>query len=277
MPVNLPTNLLRSFVAIVDEGSMLRAAGKVFVTQSALSLQIKRLEDLLQQDLFHRAGRRLSLTRAGDLMLDYARQVLFLHDEAVDILSSRGFGGQARLGMTQDFAEDLLSGLLTQFGQWHPDVKVTSRIADTAELLHQLERRHLDMVLGFGDEHASRPAARLPMGWYGRAALAEQAVVPLVLLEAPCRFRMAATQALEEAGVPYRIMMETPDLASLRGAVKAGLGVTCRIALSMKEPSLEIKRLPTLPQVSCIVRTGVAPDALTDRLARLTREAIGVM
>jgi DNA-binding transcriptional LysR family regulator len=80
MPVNLPTNLLRSFVAIVDTGSMLNASEKVFVTQSALSLQIKRLEELLQQTLFHREGRRLSLTSAGELMLDYSRKVLNLHD-----------------------------------------------------------------------------------------------------------------------------------------------------------------------------------------------------
>jgi DNA-binding transcriptional LysR family regulator len=73
MPVNLPTNLLRSFVAIVDTGSMLNAADKVFVTQSALSLQIKRLEELLQLPLFNRDGRRLTLTSGGDLMLGYAR------------------------------------------------------------------------------------------------------------------------------------------------------------------------------------------------------------
>ena len=89
MPVNLPTNLLRSFVAIVDTGSMLNASEKVFVTQSALSLQIKRMEELLQQSLFHREGRRLTLTPAGDLMLDYARKILTLHDEAVTAVMAR--------------------------------------------------------------------------------------------------------------------------------------------------------------------------------------------
>ena len=97
MPVNLPTNLLRSFVAIVDTGSMLNASEKVFVTQSALSLQIKRLEELLQQALFHRDGRRLTLTSAGDLMLDYARKVLSLHDEAVAAVTAGHFAGPARI------------------------------------------------------------------------------------------------------------------------------------------------------------------------------------
>jgi DNA-binding transcriptional LysR family regulator len=149
MPVNLPTNLLRSFVAIVDTGSMLNAADKVFVTQSALSLQIKRLEELLQLPLFNRDGRRLTLTSGGDLMLGYARRVLHLHDEAVNAVTVGHFSGPARIGMVQDFAETLLSGLLAQFSQLHPDAQIYSRIAGTAELLDQLERGQLDIVLGF--------------------------------------------------------------------------------------------------------------------------------
>lgn len=86
MPVNVPTNLLRSFAAIVDTGSMLNASEHVFVTQSALSLQIKRLEELVQLPLFRRDGRRLSLTPAGEVLLDYARRMLALHDEALATL-----------------------------------------------------------------------------------------------------------------------------------------------------------------------------------------------
>ena len=88
MPVNLPTNLLRNFVAIVETGSMLSAAATVFVTQSALSLQIKRLEALLQQELFRRDGRRLTLTPAGETMLAFSRQLLRLHDEAIATVSA---------------------------------------------------------------------------------------------------------------------------------------------------------------------------------------------
>lgn len=110
MPVNLPTNLLRSFVAIVEAGSMLSASHQVFVTQSALSLQIKRLEELLRQSLFHREGRRLTLTPAGELMLDYARKVLVLHDEAVATVSAGPVVAPTRIAGTQDFAETVLAG-----------------------------------------------------------------------------------------------------------------------------------------------------------------------
>jgi DNA-binding transcriptional LysR family regulator len=110
MPLNLPTTLLRSFVAIVDTGSMLSASEHVFVTQSALSLQIKRLEELLQQTLFRRDGRRLSLTPAGGLLLDYARRMLALHDEAVAAVSDNGFTAPARMGGMErmSFAKEIV-------------------------------------------------------------------------------------------------------------------------------------------------------------------------
>ena len=148
MPVNLPTNVLRSFVAIVDTGSMLQAADRVFVTQSALSLQIRKLEELLQQSLFVRDGRRLSLTPAGTLMLDYARRVLALHDEAVSAVGSGQFTGPIRIGMVQDFAEALLSGVLARFAELHPDSQLFARVAGTNELLSLLGRDELDIMIG---------------------------------------------------------------------------------------------------------------------------------
>ena len=149
MPVNLPTNLLRSFVAIVDVGSMLGAAEQVYVTQSALSLQIKRLEDMIQQPLFVREGRRLVLTAQGGLLLDYARRVLVLHDEAVTAVSSGQVAGPVRIGMVQDFAETLLSGVLAHFAELHPDAQIYVRVAGTAELLGLLDQDGLDLIVGY--------------------------------------------------------------------------------------------------------------------------------
>ncbi|NKI98106.1 LysR substrate-binding domain-containing protein [Novosphingobium sp. SG707] len=274
MPVNLPTNLLRSFVAIVDTGSMLNASEKVFVTQSALSLQIKRLEELLQQNLFHREGRRLSLTQAGELMLDYARKVLILHDEAVSAITAGHFSGPARIGMVQDFAETLLSGLLAQFAELHPDAQIYSRIAGTAELLAQLERRQLDIVLGFAAANDPNAIAYAAMEWYGKSDLLRQNVLPLAVLEPPCRFREAAIRTLEDAGVPYRITVETPNLTTLRAAVDAGLGITCRTHLFLSEEPLQIEHLAPLPRVSCVLQTASSLDPATARLAQLAREIV---
>jgi DNA-binding transcriptional LysR family regulator len=275
VPVNLPTNLLRSFVAIVDTGSMLNASEQVFVTQSALSLQIKRLEELVQQSLFLREGRRLSLTPAGDLLLDYARRVLSLHDEAVAAVSAGHFAGPARVGMVQDFAETLLSGLLAQFSELHPEAQIYARVAGTAELQALLERRQLDIVLGFSAGGDPSRIAVAPMAWFGDADLARRDVIPLSVLEPPCRFREAAIRALEEAGRPYRITVETPNLTTLRAAVTAGLGITCRTHLFLQEGApIENASLPDLPQVSCILQTADNLDGPTRHLADLTRDII---
>ena len=274
MPVNLPTNLLRSFVAIVDTGSMLSAADKVFVTQSALSLQIKRLEELVQQSLFHREGRRLTLTQAGEVMLDYARRVLILHDEAVAALTGGHFAGPARIGMVQDFAETLLTGLLGQFAELHPEAQIYSRIAGTAELLGLLESRQLDIVLGFAGGNDPQAITQAAMEWYGKAELMGRAVLPLAVLEPPCRFREAAIRALEDAGVPFRITVETPNLTTLRAAVDAGLGITCRTHLFLREEPLHHAQLPVLPRVSCILQTADTLDDAASRLAQLAREVV---
>ena len=129
MVVNLPTELLRSFAAIVDAGSMLRATERVFVTQSALSLQMKRLEDLVQKPLFQRDGRKLSLTQAGENLLGHAREILSANDRAVQALNGEVLAGPARIGVVEDFADTLLSGVLTEFSERNPDANVQVRVA----------------------------------------------------------------------------------------------------------------------------------------------------
>ena len=274
MPVNLPTNVLRSFVAIVDAGSMLQAADQVYVTQSALSLQIRKLEELLQQSLFVRDGRRLSLTPAGELMLDYARRVLALHDEAVATIGSGQFAGPIRIGMVQDFAEALLGGVLARFAELHPELQIYARVAGTAELLGLIGRDQLDVAIGYADPGDAAEISRAPMAWYGDGRLTDRDVIPLAVLEKPCRFREAAAAALDAAGRPWRIAIETPNLSTLRAAVEAGLALTCRTPLFLPEAvQLRHAALPALPEVACIVRGGEG-DRATRRLVALVRELI---
>jgi DNA-binding transcriptional LysR family regulator len=275
MPVNLPTNLLRSFVAIVDTGSMLNASEQVFVTQSALSLQIKRLEELVQQSLFLREGRRLSLTAAGDVLLDYARRVLNLHDEAVAAVTAGRFEGPARIGMVQDFADNLLSGLLSRFAELHPDAQIFARVAGTAELQSMLDRRELDILLGFAAPNDQSSVTVASMCWYGNSDLLDRAEIPIAVLEEPCRFRDAAIRSLEDAGLPYRIAVETPNLATLKAALTAGLGITCRTRIFMAEETpLTDERLPPLPKVAAILRRRDKLDPAAQRLAELALETV---
>ncbi|HEY2660004.1 MAG TPA: LysR substrate-binding domain-containing protein [Caulobacteraceae bacterium] len=273
MAVNLPTELLRSFAAIVDSGSMLRATERVFVTQSALSLQMKRLEETLQTPLFHRDGRRLVLTSAGQTLLTYAREILATNDRAVSALTGDGLAGPARIGMVQDFAEALLSGVLSRFTELNPDIQLQVRVGGTPELLQLLASDRLDVVLGMGP--ADDPAAirTAPMNWLGSAGLADLEVLPLAVLETPCRFRDAALRALEIAGRPYRIVLETPSLSVLRAAIDSGLGVSCRTDVFSRRV-LDGASLPALPQVAYVRHSAASAHGAIARLAELIKAAV---
>jgi DNA-binding transcriptional LysR family regulator len=276
MAVNLPTELLRSFAAIVDSGSMLRATELVFVTQSALSLQMKRLEETLQTPLFHRDGRRLTLTPAGRTLLAYAREILAANDRAVATLTGDSLAGPARVGMVQDFAETLLGGVLSRFAKLHEETQLQARVAGSVELLELLASDRLDVVLCMGA--ADDPAAMktVPMAWLGDPRLASLDILPLAVLEPPCRFRDAAIAALETAGRPYRIMMETPNLSALRAALESDLGVTCRTDVVLKrqiDPD-DAPSLPPLPSVSYVRHTREDPHPMVARLANLISDAV---
>jgi DNA-binding transcriptional LysR family regulator len=276
LAVNLPTELLRSFAAIVDSGSMLRATERVFVTQSALSLQMKRLEETVQSPLFHRDGRRLTLTPAGKTLLTFAREMLGTNDRAVAALTGDALTGPARVGLVQDFAETLLTGVLSRFAQLNQETQLQVRVSDSADLLELLSSDRLDVVLCMGPEDDPAAVKTVPMIWLGLPALAELEVLPLAVLEPPCRFRDAALAALAAAGRPYRIVLETPSLSALRAAVESDLCVTCRTDVVLKRPidPAEAPSLPKLPRVSFVRHTRPDPHPTVARLADVIRSAV---
>jgi DNA-binding transcriptional LysR family regulator len=276
MAVNLPTELLRSFAAIVDSGSMLKATERVFVTQSALSLQMKRLEDTVQSPLFHRDGRRLVLTPAGQLLLAYARDMLSLNDKAVSALSGDALAGPVRVGTVQDFAETLLGGVLSRFAHRHPETQLQVRVGGSAELLELLASDRLDVVLCMGPEGDAAAVKTAPMTWLGDVELAELDVLPLAVLEAPCRFRDAALAALGAQGRPYRIVLETPSLSALRAAVESDLCITCRTDIVLKraiDPA-DAPSLPLLPKVSYVRHVRAEPHPTLARLSDMIEAAV---
>jgi DNA-binding transcriptional LysR family regulator len=135
MAVNMPMELLRSFTAIVDTGSMLQATERFFVTQSALSLQMRRLEGIVREPLFNRQGRRRRLTLAGEHLLRAARQILALNDQTLAALQGQALSGALGVGMNQDFAEVFLPGVLSAFSAAHPEIQMQVRVGGSQELL----------------------------------------------------------------------------------------------------------------------------------------------
>jgi DNA-binding transcriptional LysR family regulator len=272
---NLPTELLRSFVSIVDGGSMTRAAQQICVTQSALSLQMKRLSEIVGAPLFERRKRGLLLTPAGDALLIYARGMLDLNDRAMSSSREAQRAHPLRIGMAQDFAIPLLSGTLVQFLARNPDFRLQLRVDKSSALSAQFSAGLLEVVLGIGESADPDVVRSAQMTWIGDPGLGKSDEVPLAIMEGPCLFRDAAIHALEMAGRPYRLVLETPSVAVLRAAVDGGLAITCRTAalLGAQRSSFAMAGAP-LPRVGFIMRAAASPSTAMLRLTSVIRNAM---
>lgn len=258
--INLDVDVLRSFVTGVELGSFGKAADMLGRSPSAVSTQMKKLEEQARASIFRKSGRRLALTDAGEVMLAYARRMLELNDEAIAALHGFEMEGWLRVGLQEDFGEALLPDLLARFTRSHPKIRMEARIARNAELIARLVSGQLDVALIWGDG-AGAPhtcyIAELPMRWIGPAngnLLGKADPLPLVMFDAPCQFRNAATSALDRAGVAWRVTFTSPSLGGLWAAVGVGLGITVRTAHGlpantriMKEADGPLPSLPSIP------------------------------
>ncbi len=252
---NLDLDLLRTFLAIADGGSFVRAASGVNRTLSAVSLQMRRLEQIVGTALFAREGRRMRLTDEGRKLLDHARRMIELNDAALAAMRSRPISGVVRFGLRQDFAEQRLPDVLAQFTRRFPAVRLEIRIERTDALLADLKAGKLDLVLAVRREASPlvfEPLRRIPTVWIAQRNFrwAKGQALPLVLFEAPCSFRALIFDALAEAGIPWQVVFTTPSLSGLRAAVAAGLGVTARTKASLGDELALANRSLGLPKLS---------------------------
>ena len=267
---------LRSFVAIVDAGSMLKAAERECVTQSALSLRIARLEDVLQRKLFSRAGGRLVLTPAGETILEFARSILDLNDRALSALSAEASSGPVRIGLVQDVADDLLSQVIARFAQLYPNALLQVSVGGTGRLMQQFDADALDIVVGIGAADDPRAIRRGATRWLGSRDLLDRETIPLAMLEPPCSFREAGLAALRDMNRSYRIVLEAPSMSALRAGVDAGLAITCRTDLfrSWGAEVLDSPDMPALPDVSCILAKKPDSTRAVRNLSEIVCEAL---
>jgi DNA-binding transcriptional LysR family regulator len=227
MRVNLPTELLRSFVTIVDTGSMVRASAHVHLTQSALSQQMKRLSDLIQQPIFRRDQGNLVLTVVGEQLLLAAREILTLNDGIVGTLGAR-IHDPIRIGIIEDFAEAILSGVLGKFSRSYPGIRLQVRVGHSSELREMFASNLFDVILHLGEPTDASTVVSAQAVWLGDSDLLLQPVLPIAVMTKPCRFRDVALAALGAVNQEYAIALETPSVSVLRAAIESGLAVTCR-------------------------------------------------
>jgi DNA-binding transcriptional LysR family regulator len=282
--IHFDLDVLRTFVAGVELNSFAKAADRLGRSTSAVSAQLKKLEDQVGTPILRRQGRGMALTETGETMLAYARRLLELNDEAATALHGAELEGWVRLGLQEDFGESLLADVLGRFARAHPKVRIEARIARNRELLERIDMGKLDLALAW-DANYSTPyqerIAELPMRWIGPAHgeihWQSGEPVPLVSLDAPCLMRTAATTALDRAGIPWRIAFTSASLAGIWAAVAAGLGVGMRTEAGL--PGLvgvmTHAQLPDLPRLGLFLhRASAEPSAAVARLDDIVRQAL---
>ena len=286
--INFDIDVLRSFVTGIELGSFAQAADRLGRSTSAVSAQLKKLEEQAGTPILRKAGRGMALTDAGETLLGYARRLLELNDEAATALRGAELQGWVRLGLQEDFGERLLPDVLGRFARAHPKVRIEARIARNAELLDQVRAGRLDLALawdaGVAMPHAE-PVCRLPMRWLGAAGplaaptWSAEEPLPIVALEAPCLLRTAATTALDRAGIPWRLAFTSPSLGGVWAAVTAGLGVTVRtdvgVPATVRVLPTSAGGLPALPMLGLnLLRSEAEPAAAVQRLREIMLEAL---
>jgi DNA-binding transcriptional LysR family regulator len=249
MIADIPSPLLRTFVAVVDCGSLAAAARRITRSESALSLQIARLEAIVRQPLFYRDGRALRLNPIGGLLLGHARSILGRIDAARAELTPNTVV-PVRLGIVQDFVAGVLRPTLADVLAATPGAAFSIVVASTAELLQAIGEDRIDAALCAGEPFGGNVVTRFPMKWFGEPDLLLGDVIPLVGITLPCPFLLAAQRVLDAAGRPWRMALTTPSLDGLRAAVEAGLGITCRTEAGLCLPPMSGTSLPQLPEIA---------------------------
>ena len=227
---NVHPDLLRTLVTVVECGGFSQAAERLMKGQSAVSLQIKRLETQLGVTLLDRSPRHVALTSEGEAILDQARRILALNDELLARVREPEMSGIVRFGAPEDFATSHLPDVLAQFTRAHPNVALEVTCELTLQLMDRFSAGHLDLAL-VKREPADRSKGlrvwREPLVWLGAdRETAGDGTIPLVVSPRPCVYRKRMTDSLDKAGRPWRIAYTCGSLAGQLAAVRARLGIT---------------------------------------------------
>ena len=230
--MNIPTELLRTFVTITETGGFSKAGTLLGRSQPAISLQIKRLEELVGSTLLTRKGRVLEPTEQGDVLFRYAQQILKLNDELAAKLIQPSITGHIKLGIPNEFAVSYLPQILGKFAQTHRDVTLEVTCALSTQLSTMVKNGDLDIA--FNIQHNLDEVSKSDLIWYEDLVWVTnpdftshmETPVPIVTAPKGCEYRKNMINALDEYEMPWRIVYTSTSYGGIRAAVMAGLGVT---------------------------------------------------
>ena len=276
---NLDLGTLRSFVTIADSGSMTRAAGRLFLTQSAISMQIKRLESSLGLSVFDRSSQGMMPTTEGEQLLQYANQMLALNDEAMGRLTSPDYEGVIRLGAPSDIIYPHIPGTIREFSRDFPRVQVKFSAAGTRALREQFGLGQHDVILT--TEREPGPGGRIistqPLLWTGAQDGVAWKKRPLpICFSRNCAFRPTVTSALDDAGIGWIDVVSSDDDLASDAMAAADLGIRAEMECVInveRQAIIHAGQLPELPSFSIVLyadskSSNHLNDTLVDYLAR---------
>ncbi len=226
---DVDTATLRSFLAVAETGGFTAASKRLFRSQSAVSMQIKKLEEIVGAEVFERATGGVALTAQGELLVGFARRLVELHDLAIAEVRGDLVTGTVRIGVMDDYATHVLPDLFADFNRRYPGIKLEITTGFTSQLVEGLGS-DFDLVLA--TQAAGSKAGRVLLGertcwaFSARKPLPDLDVVPLAVLAPGNLFRNWATDALDRAGLPWRIVYSSTSISAIEAAAAAGIAVT---------------------------------------------------
>ena len=249
---DLDLTQLRSFVAVAEAGGVTRAAGLLNLTQSAVSMQLKRLEESLDLTLFDRANRQLRLTAHGEQLLSYARRMLALNDEIISRMTDPGYEGEIILGVPHDIVYPVIPEVLQSFHAQHPRMRVNLLSSNTRELKDLFSHGEAQVILTTEDEAdaGAETLVEVPLIWVGAPDGVAWKSRPLRLaFEHRCIFRASVQQALDDAGIAWEMAVESESTRTVEASVSADLAVHAALDMTCPPYMVPVRHEGALPDL----------------------------
>ncbi|RTL94558.1 MAG: LysR family transcriptional regulator [Hyphomicrobiales bacterium] len=277
----LDSDLLRSFLAVAKAGSISGGAARLLRTQSAVSLQVQKLEEIVAHQLFDRHGRGVSLTARGEQLLPIARQVVEVLDQAVIAMRALDTKAEIRLGIPEEYSDTLLPAILGNFSQERPGARIFLRCGSSVEFPAALAADELDVALHAPENVAADDIVvhREAAIWAGSAfhEVEHRRPLPVALFDRTCWWRERCLDLLQKADLDYEIVCTSESVAGIRAAISAGfaVGVLPKCAITDRVRQLPDATLPQLGETALVLTCSpVAPPRLADSLTAIVTKTL---
>lgn len=280
--MQIPIDLLKTFVVVAETKNFTLAGKRIHRSQSAVSMQIKRLTETVGKPLIEIEGKQVRLSFLGELVLEHAQKILKVHDTAMTAISQSELKGRVRLGAPEDYCSRFVPRILAAFARDYPDIRVDVICRPSPQLYGDLLQGKLDLAICTALDINEEIIFQEPVVWVTRnnAGILEKDSLPLAVYSHDCIYRKWATEALEAINRPFHVAYMSPSISGILAAVRSGLAVA-PVGLSVAGEDTRIigpeDGLPVLPAADvCLCATAATKNSLVNNLASHVRQSFSV-